>query len=273
MPKVARRSLTPFVALVLASLVCAPRLAAADDTDRCVNAAEEAQRLRRDGHLRAARESLVACARETCPGPVRADCKKWLGEVEADLPTVVVRALEDDGRAISDVRVSIDGAVVLERLDGRAMSVDPGERVFRYERTGRPPIEQRVLVNQGEHDRLVSVVLPAPSAPASAASTTGPWLLGAVGAVALGAGAYLWIKGRSDRSFLYSTCGVTHACSSSDVDAAKAKVLAGDITVAAGVVAIGAAAVWLVTIGSKSAPHVDAALIHGGGFVSYRAAF
>ncbi|MEO6573129.1 MAG: hypothetical protein ABIP89_04775, partial [Polyangiaceae bacterium] len=167
----------------------------------------------------------------------------------------------------------IDGAAVLERLDGRAISVDPGEHVLRYERAGFPAVEQHVLVNQGEHDRLVSVVLAAPSAPPSKPSTIGPWVLGAVGAVAVGAGAYLWIKGRSDRSFLYSTCGVTHSCLAADVDAAKTKVLVGDVSVVAGAVAIGVAAVWLVMIGSKSEPRVDAAPLHGGGFVSYRATF
>ncbi|MEO6420602.1 MAG: hypothetical protein ABIP39_14405, partial [Polyangiaceae bacterium] len=96
--------MTALCLLVFTSGIAASRDAFAGDTDRCVNAAEQAQRLRRDGHLRSARESLVACARETCPGPVRVDCKQWLGEVDADLPSIVVRALEDDGRAITDVR-------------------------------------------------------------------------------------------------------------------------------------------------------------------------
>ncbi len=253
----------------------ASRDAGANDTDRCVSDAEQAQRLRHDGHLRSARDSLVACARETCPGPVRVDCKKWLGEVDADLPSIVLRASEDDGRALMDVRVLIDGAVLVERLDGRAVSVDPGAHVLRYERADKTAVEQHVLVNQGEHGRLVSAAFPTPNARASGTSTTMPWLVGAAGAVVAGGGAYLWIKGRSDRSALYSTCGLTASCLPADVTAAKTKLVVGDVGVAVGVVTMGIAAVWLVMIGSKkdAGSRVDASVTPGGGFVSYRAAF
>lgn len=264
-------------ALGVLSVVSGAGPARADETDRCVSDAEQAQRFRRDARLRSARASLLGCAREACPLLVRTDCKRWLGEVDAALPTVVLRCSDDHGSEIVDVRVLVDGAVLVERIDGRAVAVDPGDHAIRYERGGKTVGEQHVVIQQGEHDRLVSMIFRTPGTQTQASersTTTVPWVIGGVGAVLTAGGAYLWIRGLGDRSNLYSGCGVTQSCNPSDVDAAKTKVLVGDVLVASGVLTMGVAAAWLL-MGPKKTPvaRVEARPTAGGAVFVYRASF
>jgi hypothetical protein len=84
-----------FAMLALSLAVSIARAAAADPPPKaaCAHAAEDGQRLRTEGKLREARESFTACAAERCPALVRSDCSGWLAEVEAAVPTVVIRAI------------------------------------------------------------------------------------------------------------------------------------------------------------------------------------
>lgn len=47
-----------------------------------------------------AQTQLVACASVDCPKFVRADCLRWLDEVQATLPTIVVRANDPSGNDV-----------------------------------------------------------------------------------------------------------------------------------------------------------------------------
>src|SRR5690349_6560913 len=84
--------------------------ALADDRELCANAAEQAQSLRDEGKYRRARDQMLICARDVCPGPIKSDCGKWLEQVERDAPTVVFNA-QDAGRDVTDVKVWVDGVV------------------------------------------------------------------------------------------------------------------------------------------------------------------
>jgi hypothetical protein len=94
------RSATPALVLrpqsvlsALAFFICAaPRVAAADPIDACIAAAEEGQHLRLEGELTFAREKFLACSHVECPAVLRADCTRWLSELEAVKPPVVVPA-------------------------------------------------------------------------------------------------------------------------------------------------------------------------------------
>ena len=153
-------------ALAWAALFALPLLstsvaALADDDGNkqaCITAADEAQRLRDEHKLVKAREQMVACARDVCPGPIRKDCAKWLTDVEASLSTVTLAARDSRGRDFVDVRVSIDGMLFTEKLDGAALFVDPGPHTFRFEIVGKPPIDERVIVREGERNRAVTVI-------------------------------------------------------------------------------------------------------------------
>jgi hypothetical protein len=145
-----------------------------DDTRACVLAFGEAQRLRREGSLRAAREQLLFCAQPSCPAVIVGKCVPWLAEVELGIPTVIVSARGPDGRDSVEVRVLSDGEPIVDRLDGLPISLDPGPRRLRFERAGVDPIELDVLLTQGEKDRRIEVRFPASGAVPAAGVATAP---------------------------------------------------------------------------------------------------
>ncbi|MBS2012313.1 MAG: hypothetical protein JST00_05480 [Deltaproteobacteria bacterium] len=189
--------------------------ASATDVQACVASSEKAQKLRAAGKLREARDQLQICASDTCPALVRRDCVQWQSEVAASLPTVVFGAKDRQGRDLFDVTVSMDGDVLVKRLDGKAIAVDPGPHTFRFDATGASPVVQRVLVKEGERARVIDVSIaeasenaggaahppPAPAkaeAPVATSSSGGhtafPWILGGVGAATLVFGV-VWLAG------------------------------------------------------------------------------
>jgi len=129
----------------------------ADLRGKCVASFGDAQKLRRDGKLMAARSELLKCAQSGCPQIVTAKCVPWLSEVDAALPSVVVLARDLQRRDTTAVRVIIDGEVRREQLDGRAIPVDPGAHQFRFEHVGAPPVEQHVVLVEAQKNRLVQV--------------------------------------------------------------------------------------------------------------------
>lgn len=270
-------------ALIGAALVAAPLAnaqAAPTDSEVCASAAEEAQNLKKDGKLTAAREKLIVCARPVCPAFVKNDCTKWLDDVEKSLPSVVIKAVDGKGKDLTQVRVTVDGTVVTNKLDGRAILVDPGEHQVKYESEGAAPVTDTVLVRQGEVNRILSVTFGAAAPAAPAAPPPGPaapqpeperpasggksvptasWILGGAGLVAVGVGAVFWASGKGDHSDMESGCAKTQTCPKEDVDAAKTKLMIGDVAVGVGVVAIGAAVVLAVV--SKPAPAASSAIV------------
>ncbi len=127
-----------------------------DSKQACVASSEKAQRFRLDGKLGEAQHELLICSRESCPSVVRADCNMWLNEVAALMPSIVVGAKDESGGDIVDVRVFVDGHQVQSRLDGKSMAVPTGEHTVRLERDGAQPMEQKVLIREGEKARAIS---------------------------------------------------------------------------------------------------------------------
>ena len=113
--------------------------------DRCVTAHAEAQRLRLGGKLLDARAQLLTCAQSECPGLVASDCGVWLAEVDSSLSSVVFAVEGGDGHDLVEVRVFANGRLLTERTDGRAVAVDPGRYVFRFETAGYMPANVDVL--------------------------------------------------------------------------------------------------------------------------------
>src|SRR5262245_49024443 len=130
-----RRGASAFlVAAVLLGI--GDRASAADEKLACVTAAETAQQQRSANKLRQARASLHICARDVCPAVVRSDCTQWLAEVEASVPTIVLRAQDPRGADLTDVKVQLDGAPIADKIDGLPIEVDPGQHVLSWEHTG-----------------------------------------------------------------------------------------------------------------------------------------
>lgn len=287
-PLITRPSLYParVRAALLGALGCAVitgapgvaiRDARADDatTSACVRSYEHAQKLRLQGDLLASRAELRACSRDVCPALVHADCVTWLREVEAAIPSVIVSVRSPAGADRIDARVFIDGALAQERLTGAAIEVRPGQRRFRVEVPGASPVERTVLINTGEKNRLLSIVVgdapwapasaPGPSLAPSANDAAGPRApgepglplvpiaLGALGLAAAGAGLALDLGGSAKLDELRSTCAP--GCAQADVDATRTQLLVGDVLLGAGVVSVGAAVLlWLTRDAPSAAP-------------------
>jgi hypothetical protein len=220
-----------------------------DTRDVCNSAAEEAQRLRHEGKLREARVQFVACVRNECPAIVRNDCTKWLADLDTAIPSVVIRAVDGSGADVTQATVSVDGEPLTTSLDGKEIPMDPGLHAFRFERAGAAAVEQRMVIREGEKHRIISITFaPSPPEPptrgedASQAGTVAgegrrsialPLVLLGAGAVGLGVAAYFWTSGLQERSTLQSTC-YSH-CTDAQVDAARTKLVVGDVVAAVGI--------------------------------------
>jgi hypothetical protein len=151
------------LALAIAFCLCGAT-ARADEKKVCADAYETSQSLRDEGKLLRSREQLRVCARAECPDAVAKTCAEWLTEVEQRIPSVVLSARSGTGVDRIDVRVTMDGAEVATKLEGRAVEVDPGVHTFVFEGAdGRA--EQQFVVKQGAKDQALAVMLGTPPAP------------------------------------------------------------------------------------------------------------
>ncbi len=276
------------VALVsaLGAAVLVPSLAIADTKDECINAAEQAQELRRNKKLEAAHQQLLVCVRDACPSFVRSDCAKWLGEVERGMPTVVIRARDAEGHDIVNVKVSVDGHPFLTKLDGASVPIDPGPHAFKYELPSGEVIEESVLVAEGEKDRVLVVQSKAgPAAPpppagvgtASGGSGPAPWILIGVGAASLVGFAIVETVAQVRYQDYQDTCGKTHTCDEGNVATLRAAFGVGLAMLGVGVVSVGAGVVWLLLTGKHQekvpAAALDVSPLPGGGMLTWAGRF
>lgn len=282
------RAMRAYVLLVFAAAGSVPAPAAASDVPleikrECAIAAETAQRLTARGSLLQSRAELVRCSRDACPPAVRADCLRWLDDLDRSIPSLAIRVEDALGKPLDDARVTIDGSVPSVLPDGRGIALDPGEHVVAVERAGATA-HARVALATGEKERVLVVRLPpvpanpappaapltvaspAPQAePAPAAAAPGPlaWFLSAASVVALGAFAFFAATGTSDLDRLRASCA--GHCAQSDVTTAWNKLIAADVFLGVAVAA-GGLAVWqFVAAGGRGhgAPRAPSA---GSGF-------
>jgi hypothetical protein len=218
--------------------------ARADEKQVCVAASERAQQLKSAGKLSDAREQLLVCSRAECPKLIQQDCTQWMSEVLGSLPSVVPGAKDKKGRDVVDVRVSVDGKVAAETLDGKAIVLDPGVHTFRFETKGAPAVEEQVVVKPGQKDRIVTVTFavgeessPKPSGPAAAdSSSSSPpyaaYVVGGLGLVALGAALVVDLGASSDARKLRDTCAPS--CAKGDVDDVQSRYTIAGVTAGIG---------------------------------------
>jgi hypothetical protein len=241
-----KRALTLFAMI---GVVAWPSGARAHPSDRsaCIDGFESAQKLRAARALVEEREKLVACVQPTCPAPIVRDCSAWLAEVDASMPSIVLGAVDARGRDIDDVSVSLDGRPLRERLDGKAIDVDPGPHTLRYARKGATSIDYRVVIQEGEKNRLVRVVFPdpavalAPSPEAPAAGPTVPiatYLLGGLTLLAAGSFAYFGLRASGEASDARA-CEATLGCNNVSMrDEAMTHAHVADVSLAVGALAL-----------------------------------
>ncbi len=126
-------------------------------TAQCVRSFDEAQKLRRTGQLINSRQQLRQCANAQCPLVIAEKCVQWFREVDQALPTIIVVATDPAGNDTAEVRVSVDGKLVAERLDGRPWPIDPGPRLLRFEHRSGKVLEKRLLLTQTHKNRRIKV--------------------------------------------------------------------------------------------------------------------
>jgi len=151
--------------LALALFGASSALAAEPTKDECIAANETAQDLRQAGKLLEARTKLVLCVATSCPGPLREDCAQRLTEMDSVMPSIVFEVKDSAGNDVSAVTATIDGRPYAERLDGRPISVDPGEHRFVFTADGGATAEKTLVVREGEKDRRERIVLGIAAAP------------------------------------------------------------------------------------------------------------
>ena len=234
-------------AMLLAIVPHASR-ANADEKQACVTASEKAQQLRSAGKLGDARDQLNICGRPECPKLVQQDCTQWMSEVLASLPSVVPGAKDRKGRDIVDARLTVDGKVATEMLDGKAIVIDPGVHTFVFESKGFPGTEGagRRQTGREEPHRLGDVrAHPATRLPratrararrrtrsSSSSAPVAAYVLGGVGLAALGAALYFDLSASGDAHDLRTSCSPN--CAPSDVDDVKTKYTIAGVTAGIG---------------------------------------
>jgi len=134
-------------------------LAVDPTTADCLRANERSIELRNRHQLRAARAELLICAAGSCPEDVRNECARRVAEVNHAMPTVVFDVKDPQDNDLSAVTVHMDGELVTERLEGTAISVDPGVHTFEFATPDTAPVTKQLLIRESEKARRIVVVL------------------------------------------------------------------------------------------------------------------
>jgi hypothetical protein len=227
--------LPPLVALLWTSP------AAADDTERCVDAYVETQKLQRAGKLVAARAALIVCADAKCPDAVRTDCLQWMAWNEAALPSILLQPVLPEGASPASLRVEIDGSPMATPPAGHPILLDPGLHRVRLSLPGAEPSEQQISLRPGEKARRVTIALRVaqPEETSSAGPSdqaVGAYTLWGIGGAGVLAFAVLGLVGRSEIDDLSASCAPN--CTEDQVDKAWNKLIAADVCGAVGLVSL-----------------------------------
>ncbi len=201
----------------------------------CLMAAEGSLKLRAEHKLRLTRTQLAVCSSPSCPAEVRQECMHRIDEVNAASPSIVLAVKDRAGHDLSAVRVTVDGQLATEHIDGSSMQIDPGPHEFTFEAPGAPPLTDTVILHEGEKERRETVTLalgsaPPPGATAATADTTpggdaakpaangktqrvAGIVVGAVGIAGLGVGGIFGVLGSSSWSTAKRECPTATGCS------------------------------------------------------------
>jgi hypothetical protein len=258
--------------------------APAEATD-CAAAYEAAQTERQLGHLKAAAHQAMSCSRATCNQTLVQECIALFEGIQAEMPSMVFSARRADGGDLVSVRVEMDGQPLLDHLEGKAVSLDPGAHEFKFIAEGFEPKTIAATARVGDRNRLVEVVfgevpVAAPAAPPPPALDPGPppaakvdrgapvatYVLVGVSAVALGTFGYFKLTALND--------DCSPACNPEDVDDVRAKDNLSWIALGVSAAAATAATIlYFATDDSETASQMGFGPTPGGAAAHFRARF
>ena len=253
-----------------------PALAWAADTatTECLTASENSYGFAKENRLLEERAQLLICAAEQCPADVRNDCVQRMDDVNRAIPSIVFEAKDSAGNDLSDVKITMDGAPVAERLDGTAITLDPGKHKFTFEIAGRAPIEKEyvILISQKERRESITVdaaaaraeMVPPPTMPERQPTVAerrpglskqqiAAIIAGGVGVVGVGVGSVFGLISRAKHNDADQHCNGTICRDQQGVDSKISAIHAGNVSTVAFIVGAaglaGGAALWF------TAPH------------------
>jgi hypothetical protein len=262
---------------LLASALTHGAPARAEGHAACTDASSQGQ-IQRDAHkLLEARAQFFLCARQECPGVVRRDCSAWLEQVQASIPTVVPIATDEAGNGLVGARVSMDGKVLLERIDGQAVDVNPGTHTFTFEAADGTKADIQMVIAEGQKDKRITATIakapvsPGPVAPPGPAlsslpespppepPSSAPWktiglVTAGVGVVGLGLGTVFGLEASSKKSS--AGCDANSQCpTQAGVSTLSTAQSDGNLStvffIAGGVLAAGGLLVWALAPSSR----------------------
>jgi len=233
--------------------------AKAADKAACAAAAEAGQRLAKDHKYIAAREQLLVCSSPECPEIIAQDCTQWLGEVQRNVASIVLKPKDQTGNLLTDVGVSSDGSPLTLHATDTPIEIDPGVHVLRFERVGYDATEVRAEVAPGKRNQeIVATMHAAPVATPVGVADKGTGLAVAsivflgVGVVGMGLFGGFGVLGLNDQDAVRKTgcapnCGPQLGGVSTDFTVANVSLVGGIVSLfTAGVLAL----VW-----ATSHPH------------------
>lgn len=298
--------LVAFGGFAAVALAASAARAEAPSKKQCVEANDASQPLRRAGKLAAAREQLRVCVDPACPALVRSDCTRMMDDLERAQPTVVFDVKDDAGNDLTDVKVTVDGSALTDKLTGTALQADPGQHVFTFEAAGKPAVSRTLVLHEGEKDRHERITIgsaaaepaavtpgtsspaaesPSPQAPATGLGTQ-RWIgiaLGGAGVVGVAVGGIFGALALSAKNAQSRDCASATSCQSyqqalSDHSSVSTDGTISTVAFVAGGALLAAGAVLFFT-GASSSPVQASGLVvlPGGGpgtaGITMRAAF
>jgi len=252
------------IAFCLTTLVAGGALA---DDAACVAASEQSLTLRQSEKLHDALKQLAVCADPQCPAEVKEECSRRIVDIDNVMPTIILAAKDDAGNDLDAVKVSMDGASFAATLDGRPLSVDPGEHTFRFEVQGRSAVEKKLVIREGERDRRESIVIavaPVPTAPSFWNAQRAIALIGGgAGVVSIGLGVMFGAFAISAQNQEKSDCSATSCLhfeqSVTDYNYAQMNATASTVMlIAGGLLAAGGIVLWFLAPRVHVAPMASA---------------
>jgi hypothetical protein len=244
----------------------------AESKKACLVQHEAAQTFRRTGKLLEARDAVLVCSRDECPAVVRADCGDWLEAVSKTIPSVVIRVKKGD-QDVFDVRVSIDGKLVTSHLDGTPFDLNPGPHALRFEYSSFDPIQQDILVLEGEKNRLITATF-VEVAPVSKEPLQKPpereslapvesyrptpvltYVLGGVAVAGVAGFTALAITGQNKKKTLETSC--RPVCTDNDLQPVRTQFIMADAALGIGILSAVTAGVFYFTRPTKPLPAVQ----------------
>jgi hypothetical protein len=243
----------------------------------CIQASDAAQTARDEGNLLRSRELFAQCSEAKCPAMIRRDCTSWLEQVQQQTPSVVLGMRDADGRDVLDARVTVDGVAIDQKALSSPIELNPGPHVVRWESAAHEAVEMRIALRAQEKNRQVVATLSRATVPPAADAGTRPlaptllpapsgtdakeaapkgglpvatYVLGGVGAAALGVFTYFGLRAKHDSASLHDTCAP--GCAHNDVTALRTKLVVADVALGVGAVSVAAAVVFALGGRSRS---------------------